>query len=160
MNKLYKFHCDGAKYMLLSYKKYATASSSLAEHGPCCAIDCSENTSWTPKEAEPGEWLCIDLGSVKSVHAVKLCCNSTVSLYGSADGKNYVLLGEKLDELSTGRLISLKNELRLRFLKLILTAPAVNRFSVTRFEVLGFGNGNPPKKLKNRLQSWFLTQKQ
>lgn len=148
MNNLYKFPCNKAEYMLLSYKKHTTASSALAEHGPCCAVDGNESTSWIPKEVKPGEWLCVDLGAIKSVHAVKLCCNCAVSLYGSSDGKSYDLLGEKLEETSTGRLISFENELRLRFLKLILTVPAVNRFSVTCFDVLGFGNGNPPKRVE------------
>ena len=148
MNNLYKFHCDRAEYMLLSYRKLATASSSLPGHDPCCAVDRNANNSWVPKEGKPGEWLCVDLGSVKSVHAVKLCCNFSVSLYGSTNGKDYVLLGEKLGGLSTGRTVYFEKELRLRFLKLVLIAHAVKRFSVTHFEVLGFGNSNPPKKVE------------
>lgn len=148
MNNLYKFHCDRAEYMLLSYRKLATASSSLPGHDPCCAVDRNANTSWVPKEGNPDEWLCVDLGSVKSVHAVKLCCNFSFSLYGSTNGKDYVLLDEKLGGLSTGRTVYFEKELRLRFLKLVLIAHAVKRFSVTHFEVLGFGNSNPPKKVE------------
>lgn len=148
VNNLYKIHCDCAEYMLLSYKKLATASSFLKGHEPCCAVDGNEGTDWISKESKIGEWLCVDLGAVKSVHAVRFSCNAAASLYGSADGKDYALLGEEGGEQNLEKVVVLEKALRLRFLKLVFNSPASKGFLVNSFEVLGFGNGKAAKAVE------------
>ncbi|UOQ89162.1 family 43 glycosylhydrolase [Agromyces endophyticus] len=59
-------------WMLLSYGAAATASSSLADHGPELATDESVRTWWVAGDEHPGEWLQVDLGAVASVHALQV----------------------------------------------------------------------------------------
>ena len=59
------------KWMLLSYKKPVTASSSIEGHGPELAADENIKTSWCAEGSE-GEWLQLDLGGGYQVHAVQI----------------------------------------------------------------------------------------
>ncbi len=49
-------------WMLVSYGKAATASTSLDGHGPEKAFDEDVQTYWSARTADPGEWLRVDLG--------------------------------------------------------------------------------------------------
>jgi len=59
-------------WYLLSYGKTATASSSAEGHEPALATDENVQTWWKAATNEPGQWLAIDLGGVKEVHAVQI----------------------------------------------------------------------------------------
>ncbi|GAA1834989.1 family 43 glycosylhydrolase [Agromyces salentinus] len=61
-----------AGWMLLSHRVAATASSSLAGHGPALATDESVRTWWVAGTDRPGEWLQLDLGAAADVHAVQV----------------------------------------------------------------------------------------
>ena len=57
------------KWMLLSYNKKATASS--GEH-PELAVNEDIRDWWSADTAEPGEWLCVDLGKAEDVRAIQV----------------------------------------------------------------------------------------
>ncbi|PRY57160.1 family 43 glycosylhydrolase [Glycomyces artemisiae] len=59
-------------WMLLSYRAEATASSSLAGHGPALAADEDIRTWWAAGSREPGEWVSLDLGATQRVHAIQV----------------------------------------------------------------------------------------
>nr|AUN37778.1 arabinan endo-1,5-alpha-L-arabinosidase A [uncultured bacterium] len=59
-------------WMLLSYKKAATASSSLGQFGPATVTDENPQTFWVAGANKPGETLTVDLGSVDTVRAVQV----------------------------------------------------------------------------------------
>lgn len=59
-------------YMLLSYKKKVTASSFRKGMPPENAVDESMKTMWQAESGKKGEWLMVDLGSEKDVHAVQV----------------------------------------------------------------------------------------
>jgi hypothetical protein len=59
-------------WMLLSYRAAATASSSLDGHAPGLAASEDVRTWWTAASRSPGEWLRLDLGEPKTVHAIQV----------------------------------------------------------------------------------------
>lgn len=59
-------------WMLLSYRAKATASSALDDHGPELAVDESVRTWWVAGSEKTGEWLQVDLGEQKTVHAAQI----------------------------------------------------------------------------------------
>ena len=59
-------------WMLLSYGKQAFASSCAEGHGAENAVDEKVQTRWKAADAEPGHWLCVDLGEEMDVHAVQI----------------------------------------------------------------------------------------
>lgn len=61
-----------AGWMLLSYRAEAAASSSLDGHSPELAVNEDIRTWWTAASREPGEWLQLDLGEQKIVHALQV----------------------------------------------------------------------------------------
>ncbi len=59
-------------WMLLSYRKPATASSTEGEHGATRAADENPRTFWVAGRNAPGETLTLDLGATKTVRAVQV----------------------------------------------------------------------------------------
>ena len=58
--------------MLLSYKKPVTASSTAEGSSPALAVNEDCRSWWSAAGAEPGEWLCVDLGKDSDVRAIQL----------------------------------------------------------------------------------------
>lgn len=59
------------QYMLLSYQKPVTASSSIPGHMPELAVDESIRTWWCAEGCN-GEWIQVDLGQVYAPHSIQL----------------------------------------------------------------------------------------
>jgi hypothetical protein len=59
-------------WMLLSYRKAATASSTMGEFTPTRVTDENPQTFWVANENKPGETLTVDLGKVDTVRAVQV----------------------------------------------------------------------------------------
>ena len=59
-------------WMLLSYRKPATASSTVGEFAPNRVTDENPQTFWLASSKNPGENLTVDLGAAKSVRAVQV----------------------------------------------------------------------------------------
>lgn len=59
-------------WMLLSYRKRATASSTLADFSPDRATDENSRTFWAAASSEAGEALTLDLGALKTLRAVQV----------------------------------------------------------------------------------------
>ena len=59
------------QWMLLSYKKHGSASSSQAGHGPEQALDEDIRTNWCA-QGSAGEWYQLDLGNTYEVYGVQI----------------------------------------------------------------------------------------
>lgn len=57
------------KWMLLSYKKKVTASSGV---NPELAVNEDIRDWWSADTAQPGEWICVDLGKTEDVRAIQV----------------------------------------------------------------------------------------
>ena len=60
------------KWMLLSYRKAVTASSTAEGSDPVNAVDEDCRRWWSAGSDQPGEWLCVDLGRDCDVRAVQV----------------------------------------------------------------------------------------
>lgn len=62
----------GPRWMLVSYRAQATASSAAGGHGADLAVNEDVRTWWAAATNAPGEWLRVDLGEPKTVHAIQV----------------------------------------------------------------------------------------
>ena len=60
------------KWMLLSYRKAVTASSTAEGSAPTNAVDEDCRRWWSAGSDQPGEWLCVDLGRDYDVRAIQV----------------------------------------------------------------------------------------
>lgn len=61
-----------AGWMLQSYRKPVTATSSKAGHGPQLAVNEDVRSYWLPETTKPGQSLTVDLGEAVSIRAVQV----------------------------------------------------------------------------------------
>lgn len=62
----------GPEWMLLSYRKPATASSTAAGSDPALAVNEDIRTWWSAADAAPGQWLMVDLERQSDVRAIQV----------------------------------------------------------------------------------------
>ena len=60
------------EWMLLSYKKPVTASSTAEGSSPALAVNEDCRSWWSAAGTEPGEWLCVDLGKESDIRAIQV----------------------------------------------------------------------------------------
>ena len=93
----YPHYYDGARgltgWMLLSYGKAATASSSMPGFAPDRAADEDVRTWWSAASGTPGEWFQLDLGAAKRVEAVQVnhADQDAQAVGASTDGYRYAI---------------------------------------------------------------------
>jgi xylan 1,4-beta-xylosidase len=61
-----------AGMLLLSHKKYVTASSSVDGYGVENAVDEEVRTYWSAQTGDPGEWMLVDLGKECDIEAIQV----------------------------------------------------------------------------------------
>jgi xylan 1,4-beta-xylosidase len=150
-------------WMLLSYGKKASASSSLDGFGPEKAFDEDIKTYWSARTADSREWLKIDMGNPVRIHAVQVNFaehESTAmgrspeiyqqyALEGSLDDTNWTLLvdrgANRKDAPHDYTELDHPADLRYLRLKNIRTAGG-GPFSIRDLRVFGTGAGKPPQK--------------
>ena len=60
------------EWMLLSYKKPVSASSTAPGSSPELAVNEDIRTWWSAAESAPGQWLAVDLGSSQDIRAIQI----------------------------------------------------------------------------------------
>ena len=148
-------------WMLLSYGKPVTASSSLPGHPPENAVDENIKTWWSAAGTKPGEWLQIDLGKKESLRAVQVNF-AEVGLTGenrthdfsqryiletSTDGKNWTVLADKRENLKDvpHDYLELTHPVETRFVRITdFGTPAGGNFSLRGLRLFGNGGGQAP----------------
>ncbi|CAN5484991.1 family 43 glycosylhydrolase [soil metagenome] len=153
-------------WMLLSYGKKGTASSTLESHPAESAFDEEIRTVWSAKTGDRGEWLQVDLGNVSRINAVQInfaeqdakAFGRTTKIYQqytietSADGKKWTMLIDKSENLKDvpHDYIELKSARKARYLRLTnISTPAGGRFAVRDLRVFGKSNLPKPSEVKN-----------
>jgi xylan 1,4-beta-xylosidase len=147
-------------WMLLSYKKPCTASSSRDGHAPVTVTDENPRTFWVAEHKTEGEWLVVDLQQPFEVRAVQVnytdfqsgIFNSDSSvytrfkLYQSNDGKTWEILadlsGEKSDRPNA--YVELEKPVNTRYIKFQHVYIASRNLAVSDIRVFGKGAGKPP----------------
>lgn len=153
-------------WMLLSYGKPVSASSSLPEHAPENAIDENIKTWWSAANTKPGEWFQIDLGKLKSVYAVQINFaeegitgeNRTEGyaqrylLETSIDGKSWSTLVDKRENTKDipHDYLELTHPLEARYVKITDNGtPGRGKFSLRGLRLFGKGDGKAPAAAQN-----------
>ncbi|HSO86337.1 MAG TPA: family 43 glycosylhydrolase [Draconibacterium sp.] len=154
-----------AGWMLLSYQKPVTVSSIDDGSSAQNASDENMRTYWAAASGEPGEWLQIDLGDVKELHALQINYyehnafqhNKAMDLYHqyriyhSTDGKNWTLLVDKSDnDLDIPHdYVELKKPVNTRYLKIENLHVPTGTFAISDFRVFGVAKGVLPEAVRN-----------
>ena len=155
-------------WMLLSYKKSATASSALEKFSIANAFDENIRTWWSAVSGKEGEWLQVDLGALCRVEAVQVNfadegATNLGRLSGdfyqykiqvSDDGKNWSAAVDRSNSQqdSPHAYVQLNQPLKTRYLRLInVHMPAGAMFSVSDFRIFGDALGKAPN-LVNHLK--------
>jgi len=152
-----------AGWMLLSYEKPVTASSSLDNHEAEKAVNENARDWWSAKTGGSGEWLTVDLKAIQKVAAVQINFSDegstamgaspepyVYSLEGSADGKQWKTL---IDHRKNGRDSSqdyeeLSAPVSVRFVRITnQKMPNNAKFSISGLRIFGIPQGAPAAKV-------------
>jgi xylan 1,4-beta-xylosidase len=90
-----------AGMMLLSHKKYVTASSELPGYGAERAVDEESRTYWAAQTGDAGEWLLLDLGKECSIQALQINFGEHGTDPQAVRGRNVVLFEQYTIETSS-----------------------------------------------------------
>ena len=157
---------DGMKssftgWMLLSYHKKVTASSSVAGHEPALAVDENIRTFWSAGTAATGAWFQVDLGAVKEVRAIQVnFSDDSVSATGkqgsdayhqykilqSQDGNSWRMLVDKSHNKTEAPhdYVALPAPVPARYLKIVNVHMPSGNFALGDLRVFGKGDGPKP----------------
>ncbi len=149
-------------WMLLSYKKPATASSVLDTFKVANITDENPRTFWVAKQNKEGESVKIDLQQVQTIHAVQVNFTDYKSniydgfdpkiytqfrIYTSADGKQWKkefdLSNEKRDRPNA--YLELLQPVKARYIKYEHIYVASPNLAISDIRVFGKGSGKVPK---------------
>ncbi len=152
-------------WMLLSYKKAAIASSSDSDHPVNLAFDEDIKTYWAAKSGDKGEFLQVDLGGIRTVHALQVnFADHHADFYGkqlniyqqyqvmeSTDGITWRMMIDK--SLNTNDIpddyTELQQPVKTRYLKLVNINMPGGYFAIGDFRVFGLQDGAKPEMVKN-----------
>ena len=149
-------------WMLLNYKKAATASSTLDAHPVGDAFDEDIRTWWSAKTGDPGEWLQVDLGKTCRVDAVQVnfADEGATQLgrlrdgYGykldvSQDGKTWTTIVDRAADMRDAPhdYAQMDKPVTARYARITNThTPAGAKFSLSGLRLFGGGLGHAPGK--------------
>ena len=145
-------------WMLLSYRKNATASSTLYEFTPDNLTDENPRTFWIAENNKPGEWVVIDLKKIKSVRALQInftdyknnIYKSDSSVYtqfkihSSTDNNNWKLIADLTKEKRDrpNAYIELPEEVKAQYIKYEHVYVASKYLAISDIRI--FGNDDSP----------------
>lgn len=152
-------------WMLLTYSKSATASSTLDGFPAKNAFDEDVRTWWSATSGNTGEWLRVDLVKTCRVEAIQInfadqgtthlgrLRNDSYRYYveSSNDGQLWTTCLDRRDDLRDAPhdYAQLDEPAMARYLRLVnVHTPAGGLFSVSGFRVFGQGPGKPPHRVR------------
>ena len=163
-------------WMLLSYRKAVTASSTAEGSAPANAVNETCRDWWSAGSDKPGEWLCVDLGAESDVRAIqvnmadeKLVVDFPADSYGddrktrrietrpqishytvetSLDGETWTLREDVARECSNGY-YAYADGIRARYIRVTGRAlPYGQTLRISGLRVFGNGAGARPAAAK------------
>ena len=164
----------GPEWMLLSYRKPASASSTAPGSDPALAVDEDIRTWWSAAATGEGEWLCVDLERPQDVRAVQVnladegvrlelppecygderhtrCIElkpqiSHYTLESSTDGEQWTVLETVARECSNGY-FEFANGIEARYIRVTGgQLPYGQTLRISGLRVFGNGYGKKPPK--------------
>ena len=154
-----------AGWMLLSYRKPTTASSSLPGFGPELAVNEDIRTYFSATTGEPGEWLSVDLGAESAVHAVQVnFAEHRATALGrggvraaeyviehSRDGKDWSVLADRSQNEADRphAYLQIDPPVSTRHVRVTSRRVPTGTFAISGLRVFGRGSGLPPAAVSN-----------
>ncbi|NQX40883.1 discoidin domain-containing protein [Pedobacter steynii] len=151
-------------WMLLSYHKPVSASSTLPGHQPELAGDEEVRTWWAASTGNKGEWLQMDLEKPSTIHAIqvnfadegaRLKANDHVKPYQytisvSEDGKKWHSIVDQSKNTAdvTHDYQVLDKAVKARYVKMINYQVPDGNFSISGLRIFGKGTGKLPEAVK------------
>ena len=164
------------EWMLLSYKKPVSASSTAEGSSPDLAVDEDIRTWWSAATADEGEWLSVDLGKISDVRAIQVNLAdenvlvdfpkesygderhtrhietrpqlSQYTVESSEDGENWSTLENVSRECSNGY-YEYADGIRARFVRVTGGAlPYHQPLRISGLRIFGNGDGEKPAQAK------------
>lgn len=164
----------GPEWMLLSYKKPVSASSTAEGSDPALAVNEDIRTWWSAARPGEGEWLCVDLGKPSDIRAIQVnladegvVLDLSEDAYGddrhsrrielepqisrytletSVDGTYWTVLENMARECSNGY-YEYPDGVKARYIRLTVGAlPYGQTLRVSGLRVFGNGDGPKPPK--------------
>jgi len=148
-------------WMLLSFHKTATVSSSLPDHPASDAVDENIRTWWSAASGKKGEFITVDLGSAATIHALQMNFadeNTTISgrkpgmayrymLECSNDNKTWTALADRSQNKKDAphEYIQLPKAVKTRYIRVTNIAVPSGNFAISGLRVFGRSNEAPPK---------------
>jgi hypothetical protein len=149
-------------WMLLSYRKPATASSTLGEFAAVKTTDENPQTFWVAAANKAGETLTVDLGKVDTVHAVQVNfadyksgrfadapdIYTEFTLEASADGQHWNEIGrtEPPRRDRPNAYLELASPVRARFVRYVHGHVGAANLAISDLRVFGSANGAMPAR--------------
>lgn len=150
-------------WMLVSFKKNTTASSSIDGHEPALAFDENVRTWWSAATGDPGEWLRVDLGKPCRIEAIQFnfADHDSTTLDRLRNDAYQYLLEVSDDQVTWKECVSRRDNRRdapheyvqldqpvtARYARLTnIHTPGGAKFSVSGLRLFGSGLGKPPAK--------------
>jgi xylan 1,4-beta-xylosidase len=151
-------------WMLLSYNKKITSSSSMQNFPVSNASDENIRTWWSAASGNPGEWLCIELNNDVTVNAIqvnfadndaKLKPDSKNLQYcykilASNDQKSWKLIVDKSNNIKDAchDYIELDKPLKTKYIKVENVRVPDGKFSIYDLRIFGRRKGKSPAEVK------------
>lgn len=151
------------QWMLLSYGKPVTASSTLNGHPEQNATDENIRTWWSAATEKPGEWLMVDLQSKMDVAGVQVnFADEGATLKGrssedyyhytvetSADGKKWKIFADRsVGRANTHEYHELAKPVKAQFVRVTSNHQPSGKMAVSGLRVFGHAGGKRPAKIK------------
>jgi len=147
-------------WMLLSWRKHATASSQLPGHGPAEVTDENPRTYWVAAQNAPGQTLTVDLGATRTVRAVQVNFTdykagrygdapdivTQFRLEGSADGTHWATLADLSHETRDrpNAYLELDQPAHVRYVRYEHVHVGAKHLAISDLRVFGNADGAPP----------------
>lgn len=151
-------------WMLLSYRKPATASSAAEGHPASLAADEQCKTFWMAERNGSGEWLQLDLGAPATVYAVQVNYHDYQSnLYGripglrhryrvegSLDGTEWTMLADRTESYrdTPNDYVEVERPTRVRYIRYVNGEVPTPHLALSDLRVFGKGEGKAPAGVK------------
>lgn len=153
-------------WMLLSYNKKATASSSMEEFPTKNALDEDIRTWWSAKTGNSGEWFCVQLDDKSVVNAIqvnfadhaaeirtdtKCKLEYCYRILASNDGKNWKVVVDKTKNQRDAchEYIELEKPITSRYIKIENIKVPDGKFSISDLRIFGHKKGKKPNAVEN-----------
>lgn len=152
-------------WMLLSYNKKVSVSSTLEAYKASNINDENIRTYWAAATGNDSEWASIDLGEQYDVYAIQMnFAEQNTNLFGRLDGlrhqyvieasnnnEDWAVIADKSknDNDNSHEYIQLSEKLSYRYLRVRNIQVPDGNFAISGFRVFGKGSGNKPSAVSS-----------